>query len=279
MTSDASRAFEPPPLPRHIVAIVVALGGYVLLGGLVSFLGWVLDVPVLSDWDADGIAIQPNAALAAMLTGAALISLAASRPRVAAVLGAIAFAIGALTILEHLTGANLGIDTALMFGRTWGRVAVLSPGRMGPAGSVSWTALGGALLLASRPKPVDRRVAVIVALVPAAISALSLIGYLYGADALFTIPTLTVIAVQTASFIFAASIALTLCVPEHGPMTLVAKKNAAGVVVRRLLPVLVLGPMLLGFVRVLGERYDLYDPAFGSALRTIVEIALFLVLL
>jgi signal transduction histidine kinase len=279
MTIDPSRAFELPPLRRHIVTIVVALGGYMLLGGFVSFLGWALDAPILTDWDSDGIAIQANTTLVAIATGAALIALAVGRPRATAVLGAVVLALGALTILEHLTGANFGIDTPLTFGRTWGRVGVLSPGRMGPSGSVSWTALGGALLLASRAGTVRRQVAAILAIVPAAISALSLIGYLYGADALFTIPTLTVMAAQTASFILAASLALILSVPEHGPMILLAKNNAAGVLVRRLLPVLILGPVLLGFVRLLGERYGLYDTAFGSALRTIVEIALFLVLL
>src|SRR6185503_17503534 len=134
-------------------------------------------------------------------------------------------------------------------------------GRMGPLGSVAWTALGGALVLAARPDAVSRQVAATLALVPTAISALSLIGYLYGAHALFTIPTLTVIAVQTATFVLAGSLALLASVPEHGPMALLAKRNAAGVLVRRLLPVLILVPVLLGFMRLLGERYDLYDAA------------------
>jgi signal transduction histidine kinase/CheY-like chemotaxis protein len=257
----------------------MALGGYMLLGGFVSFLGWVLDSPALTDWDADGIAIQPNATLAAVIAGAALVLHAAGRSRAAAVLGVVVLGIGTLTIFEWLTGANFGIDTPLMFDRTWGRVGVVSPGRMGPPGSVSWTMIGGALLLATRADSVRREIAVVIALVPAAISALSLIGYLYGASALFTIPTLTIIAAQTATFIFAAALALIASVPEHGPMTLLTKRNAAGVLVRRLLPVLILGPVLLGLARVFGERYGLYDTAFGSALRTIIEISLFLVLL
>ncbi|HEX5046388.1 MAG TPA: ATP-binding protein [Gammaproteobacteria bacterium] len=261
------------------MAVVLALGCYTLLGGFTSFLGWVVNVPVLSDWDMDGIAIQPNATVAAMAAGAALIALALRRLRATAALGGIVLAIGTLTTLEYLTGASFGIDTPLTFGRTWGRVGILSVGRMGPLGSVAWTALGGALVLVARPHTVPRQVAATLAFVPMTISALSLIGYLYGADALFTIPTLTVIAAQTATFVLAASLALTLSVPEHGPMTLLAKRNAAGVLVRRLLPVLILVPVLLGFARLFGERSDLYNAAFGSALRTIAEIVLFLVLL
>src|SRR5262249_34824450 len=143
MTSEGSHQQNPPRLSTSVaatgraapaglaafptsMAVVTGLGCYTLLGGLTSLLGWAVDPPVLSDWDMDGIAIQPNGALAALLSGAALIALAANRPRTTALLGAIVLALGALTILEYLTGASFGIDTPLTFGRTWGRVGVLA---------------------------------------------------------------------------------------------------------------------------------------------------------
>jgi PAS domain S-box-containing protein len=48
---------------------------------------------------------------------------------------------------------------------------------------------------------------------------------------------------------------------------------------RRTLPFVLVAPVVIGFVRVIGERTGLYDSAFGSAIRTIAEMALFLVLL
>ena len=51
-----------------------------------------------------------------------------------------------------------------------------------------------------------------------ALALLSIIGYLYDSDPLYSVAQLTVIALQTATFILAVSIALVAAVPEHLPM-------------------------------------------------------------
>ena len=259
---------------------VTALGWYLLVGGLISFLGWAFDQPRLTGWDGSGISIQPNATIATIATGSALLLLVARRHRVTAALGGLVALIGGGTIVQYGTGIDLGIDQLLMFERTWGRLGVIFPGRMGPPGAVCWTCIGMALVLASRRPPSrGRRWAPLLALVPGGISALSLIGYLYGASALYTIPTMTVIALQTATFVFAASVGLVLSVPEHGVMRVFADRGPAGLVTRSLLPVLVLVPIALGYLQTEGERLGLYDAAFGNAVRTIVSVSLFVIVL
>ena len=73
--------------PVWSVRVSAGLGAYTMLGGLLSFLGWVLDVQRLTDWDGNGISIQPNAALCATIAGASLILLNFGLRRVAAMLG------------------------------------------------------------------------------------------------------------------------------------------------------------------------------------------------
>jgi hypothetical protein len=114
---------------------VLALGGYVLLGGLISFLGYVLDIRRLTDWDNDGISIQPNAALCVTFSGLALLLLRANHRRLATLSAALVLLIGGSTLLEWITGWSFGHDALFLFGRQWGRTGVLSPGRMGPPGS------------------------------------------------------------------------------------------------------------------------------------------------
>src|SRR5690349_15219978 len=75
-------------------AIFTGLALYPLAGGLISFLGWVADIPRLSGWDNQGIAIQPNASVAAMCSGAALLMLGWGQHRVAAVLGLLVAFVG-----------------------------------------------------------------------------------------------------------------------------------------------------------------------------------------
>ena len=41
----------------RFVVLPLVFAGVALLGGLISFSGWVIDVPALADWDRDGIAM------------------------------------------------------------------------------------------------------------------------------------------------------------------------------------------------------------------------------
>jgi signal transduction histidine kinase/CheY-like chemotaxis protein len=260
--------------------IVAALGGYAFLGGLVSFLGWACDVPRLANWDGSGIAIKPNAALAAMSAGAGLIALTRGYRRWTKALGALVALLGGTAILQHWLQINLGVDTPSMFDRTWGRVSVAYAGRMGPPSAISWTIIGVALVRASWAENPARSASVtFFGLTTAGIASLPLVGYLYGAKSLYSLPFTTAISLQTATFIFAVSLGLIVGSYERDPMRLILDAGPAGALLRRIVPALVLIPIAIGFVGVQGERAGAHDGAFGSALRTLVEIALFLLLL
>jgi hypothetical protein len=111
--------------------IAFLAGLYALLGGIASLAGWVLDVQRLTDWDNNGISIQPNATLCVIVSGLAVLALATNRLRVTAICGALVLSVGGMTLLQWVSGLSFGIDSLLMFGREWGRVGVVTPGRMG----------------------------------------------------------------------------------------------------------------------------------------------------
>jgi signal transduction histidine kinase len=275
--------FEPHQATlQRIASSVPMLGLYALLGGLTSFAGWLLDVPLLTDWGGTGISIQPNATLAVAATGASLLALAAGHPRAAALLGALVAAIGVSALGQYLTGVNLErLNTLLMFDRSWGRVGVAFPGRMGPPGSLCWTLIGAALVLrAVRPaQPRVRRAVAAIALATLAVATLSITGYVFGTDRLYSLPYLTVIALQTATFIAAASLALLATVPERPPVRWLAEPGAAGTVARRALPFVVLVPFVLGWLSEQGLMQGWYDPQFRAALLVLVLVVLLLGLL
>ncbi|HYV50439.1 MAG TPA: ATP-binding protein [Dongiaceae bacterium] len=272
----SSRSTSADRLP----AVATTLQLYIILGGILSLLGWILNFPRLTDWNGNGISIQPNSCVAVLLAGVGLTFLTLGVRQAVRVTGALLLAIGATALFEILAGVNLGIDTLLLFERNWGRTGIISPGRMGPAGALSWTLLGLAFLFASlSPPSTRRRYAPMLAQVTASIALLGLIGYLYGATTLYDRPHTTIIALQTATFIFAASIGVLINVPEYGLVSILRDPHAGGLFARRILPAIILVPILLGFFRLVGERAGLYDTAFGSAIRTVAEIILFMVLL
>jgi len=256
------------------------IGLYLAAGGAVSIAGWAIDQRRLTDWFDTGISIQPNAALAVTISGLALLMLQSGRPRASRALGLIVGTLGGAALFEWVAGLNLGLDALLVFGRVWGREGVLYPGRMGPPGALSWTLIGCGLAVAAAPGSLRaRRVVPVLALLAMGIASLSLIGYLYGVNALYSLPTATVIAFQTSTFILAASLGLLLAVPEHGPMPLLADAGPAGMLVRRILPAIVVVPIALGLVRLTGDRAGAYNLEFGTAVGSISEIALLLALL
>lgn len=259
--------------------LALAVGGYAFVGGAVSLLGWVLDVPRLTNWDGNGISIQPNATVCVMAAGLGLMLLAAESRRIGGLVGSVAGVIGAATLFQYVSGIDLGIDRLLMFGREWGRVGVIAPGRMGPPGTVSWTLVGAAFVLAGLPLGHRaRRFAVPLALATLAISLTSTISYLYGATVLYTLPHLTVIALQTATFVMAVSFGLIAAVPERQPMRLLLEPSTPGLL-RYALPAIFIVPILLGFIRVNAQNAGYFDTAFGSTLRTVDEIILLIGLL
>src|SRR5690606_40529976 len=92
----------------------VLLAGYALAGGLVSFAGWALDVPGFLDWWNAGLTIKTNTSLCVILMAGALLLYQGPRAHnVALGLAAGSGMLGFVSLLEHLTGINLGIDTLL----------------------------------------------------------------------------------------------------------------------------------------------------------------------
>jgi signal transduction histidine kinase/ActR/RegA family two-component response regulator len=251
------------------------LAVYAFVGGLLSFVAYAADLPRLADWLNSGIAIQPNAAIAVIAAAFAVLLMWGGYVRAAGILGVLVAAIGGTVIFEFVSGIDLGIDGLFLFGRTWGRGGVIVPGRMGPPGAVSWTMLGLSIVMASiRSRQWPRAVAPSLALVAMAIASLSLIGYLYGASDLYTLPRVTVIALQTSTFVLAISIGVVLGIPDHAPMRLLADQTAAGALMRRVLPAVIVVPIVLGLLRLVGEREGYYDLTFGTAIRTLTEIVL-----
>lgn len=261
----------PTHWPRYFCLLI---GAYALVGGVISFLGWPLDRPRMADWFGGGLCIQPNAAICAALAGLAVILMTLGYRRVAARVGLLVAMIGGLTLVEWITGLSFGIDSLLTFDRLWGQASVLYVGRMGLPGSVSWTLIGMALWISVESQPAVGRHAPAIALVTLAIGQLSITGYVYGADALFAIPTATAVALQTATFTFTLSAAVIALHPERAPMRWLLHPGAVGVIARRAVPLIVIAPVGLGWLRLEGEWAGYFDTAFGTALLVLCLIAL-----
>jgi signal transduction histidine kinase/CheY-like chemotaxis protein len=243
-------------------------GGLAVTGGLLALAGWLLDIPRLTDFTYDGIRMKANTAFAVALSGVSLLLLLPENPGRARRMTGLSLAllvslIGLATLSEHVVGWDLGIDQ-LIVNEPPGEAATVSPGRMGPPGSTSFTLIGLGLLLIN-----ERRKWLIVAqsavLTVATVTLLNLVGNLYDARELFAL-VYTGISRQTALILIVVAVGILSARPDRGIMSVLSSDLAGGVILRRLLLPAAVVPVLLGWICLYGVDARWFDVRFGVSL-------------
>ncbi len=224
------------------------------------------------------ITMKTNTALCLLLLGLSLVLLVPvragrSRRWAGRACAVMALLIGTLILSENLIGWNLGIDQ-LLAQESPGALGMVAPNRMGLPASICVTLAGVALWLLSR-KP--RRVWAVqwLALAVCLIALLSAIGYLYGVQWLYGVAHFTAIAWPTAIGLLVLGLGLLCARPGEGWMAQITAAEAGASSIRRLLIPALLLPIGLGWLRVAGERYGLFDAAMGTALMMLIFIVVF----
>jgi signal transduction histidine kinase/CheY-like chemotaxis protein/HPt (histidine-containing phosphotransfer) domain-containing protein len=191
--------------PRSLQQILVAAAGFI---GLLGLLGLVLDNALLKSVVPGAVAMKFNTAAALVLASGALFALYGwPRREIRYAAQLIAFLVaflGVATLVEYLAGVHLGIDELIM--RDKGSAFTAVRGRMSPASTVAFIAIGIAILGMSVPRSLARRVALLSAVVTAGIGSTCLLGYIWHATELTSDQWLSPVAINTAlAFILVAA--------------------------------------------------------------------------
>ena len=252
----------------------LSLGLYSFCGGGLAALGYLFAIPRFYDWFNNRLMIGFNPALCVVLAGSALLLalLVPRARRLIYVLGFLVSLIAILTLVENLAQIDLGID-ALMVGPAAG-----TNGRMGLPASTALSILGLTLIFSTLTERY-RRWASVMATAVLLISAFSLVGFLFGADQLYDLPRLTGISLQSATMVAALAVGIMALIREHGLIATMRRKDAGGVLLRKLIIPLVIISLGLGWLSAMGQQAGLYDLEFGMAAGTLIEIIILLGLL
>ncbi|MFZ4579046.1 MAG: sensor histidine kinase [Myxococcota bacterium] len=270
-STDLKQDRAPPRTTALVIGVITIIAGSSVL------VGWQLDIAALKSVLPSFMAMKPNAAVAFIFAGASLAltaRFASSAPaRWAAHACAVATAlIGLLTVCQYLFGMDLGIDQWL-FLETAGGVGTVAPGRMAATVAFNMLLLGCALLFAA-----DRRAILRVqraALLAGAVGLLALLGYLYGADAHSTFGFYTQMAIHAAVLFVLLSVGVLLLHPAEGLLLVFTRDSPGGWLVRRIGPFVLAIPVVLGWLRIYGERINLFGAPLGTALMMILMMGFF----
>lgn len=228
------------------------LGGIALAIAAAPLAGWLLDVPLLTRGHPALPSMKFNTALALALMGGA--TLAPARARSA--LHLLALAIGAPSLAGALLDIDLRIDE--LFVNDPDRSA--RPGRMAIGTALAITSLSAGVLLDERVR--YPRAGAAFAMFAGAIAGVGFLGVLYDAPSLRTLGTHGTMAAHTAVALVLLSFAR---FAAHPPQILLSQ-GAAGVLLRRFLPAMVLALVALGALRLVGQTMGLFDTSMGVAL-------------
>jgi PAS domain S-box-containing protein len=250
---------------------LIALGFSVLVG-------WSANIPSLLTVVPGRISMKPNSAIAFVCAGLAILyltkdNLSRNSRAFAAVFSSMVLAIAAITLVEYSANLNLGIDQFLFKDP----LQYSFPGRMAHITAVNFCLAGVSLLLMS----LSARQAVwpqLLSLLTGLSAVLAIIGYLYGVPLLYGSIEYTSMALHTGLGFLILSAAILHCRPTGGLMAVVSSPHAGGWLSRRLMPIAILVPVILGAVY-LRSNFALKDPRLALACLMVSQSALFLALL
>ena len=264
-----------PARPLNTPAAARAAGLLAALVGLVVLAAWFLDLAPRSALPGF-FAMKANVALAFVLLGMSLHVAAAGvgsasreRRRVVEGCAGAATLVGLLTLIEYVSGRQLGIDQ-LLFRDPSGTAF---PGRMAPQTALNFALLGVALLWEADTRR-DPRPAHALALAAISVAFLALVGYAYEYEPLYGSGSGPRMAVHTALAFCALCVGILLLRPDRGFVAIVLSDSTGGVIARRLLPVTIAAPVALGWLRLVGQRAGLYGPDLGLSMFVVCNVGL-----
>ncbi len=197
-------------LVRALYAGVWAFAGLTMVLGLMVILGWHIGSVTLVQVMPAFVPMQYNTALGFVVLAAGVLGLLYSKPRQAAVMGLLTCLIGVLTLIQYLSGLNLGIDELFMLQDV--RQETSMPGRMAPNTAICFSLAGLAVLVAALPGRLRRSlITVILASLAFGLSVVAFFGYLAGLETAYGWGNWTGMALHTSlGFIFVSSALLLL---------------------------------------------------------------------
>jgi len=246
--------------------VATACAAVVVVIGCATLAGWLLGIPVLKAAVPGRVSTKANTAVSLVLAGLALWISTRSRRSRTGDLAAIAASVlpglvGLLMLLEYAIGLDLGIDR-LVFDEPSGSPGTAHPGRMSAITAASFVLASVALLVTRARRAAG--LAQALALAWCVLHVFVLLGALYGAEELAAGRS-TRTALPTSVAFVALAIGALAASPDSGVTGLVLGDTAGGAMARRLLPVFLLLPIAVGWLRIEGERTERFSSALGVA--------------
>ena len=254
------------PYQRFILTASIIIIGL----GILVILGWIFNVPWLMSVIPGYATMKFNTAIGLTVSGAALYTQirqkGEKRNLIFHSLSIFIALIGSLYLFQYYTGVDIGIDE-LFVSDIPARVQNLgNPGRMSPVTAWCFFLIGIALSGTESRKPLLVSFSQTAFHVVTLLSFIAMVGYIFDVPAFYKLSFLTSIAVHTAFGLFIISIACSLLNSTTGITGLFTGKKIGNQIARSLFVEMTIAILVLTFLRIESQRFQLVDVEFGIVL-------------
>jgi hypothetical protein len=221
--------------------LALSLSAVVALVVTTVLLGWIVDSETMKHAAVSAVVMLPLTALGFLMAAAALF-LQTVKPRnegwrwCSRILSGLVVCLGITMLVQRIGGFELRINL-LIFADALGRYPYRPLGLMAGNSALSFTMLGAALgfrsLDSRRTQP-----ATALALGVIGVAAVALVGYAYGAHALYSVDEYAAMAASTATCFLALGTGMIVAEPLRGVGAVLIADDAGAVFTRKMLPTL-----------------------------------------
>lgn len=259
--SDFPQSAAAVRLSRRMSLVSRVCAFLVSLVGLGVLIGWAADIPSLKSLVAGHASMKPNTAVCFIFVGLALAFREKRGVRIVG--GGVAIVIAGLTLLQYLTATEIGIDQ-LLFRDSRPSIGSNPPGRMAPTTALNFIFLASGLLCLEMRRGFLRNLAEMLVVAAGALGFVAVLGHAYGSEDLSRFSGFRSVAVHTAaSFVLLA--AGILGARSDGIARIFTSPALGGRIARRLLPVAVFTPAIIGWLAITAERAGWLTPVQKTA--------------
>ncbi|HMQ78465.1 MAG TPA: ATP-binding protein [Ignavibacteria bacterium] len=247
----------------------VRVCGYInIITGIMFFTGLILGIAPFLNVLPGYVPMNSVTALCFIALGSALVLLAAKKRHRNLIILISVFVISnsMLALLHYVSGVYITLDLIIP-------PVLQSSSKMAPNTAVLLLAGGIVVLFLKNPKPLIRNIVQYTLFGAGFVSLFAALGFLYKISSFYHVGNYTPMALNTSAMFLVFFGGVTLADKQSFFMQLVNGNSASAVISRRMIPLVLILPVILGWLRIFGENAGLYGYSTGVAIFVICVIA------
>jgi signal transduction histidine kinase len=269
-------------LPGNIQTVVWLCIILVLFISFLNFTGWTFDITIFKSLEGTRISMKITTALCFILSSLAIVIIQARTnanlkqwgPKI---LSVIIIAVSLATVVEY-NGLIKAVKTIPDTHSPIMDLFISDGKRMSLLTAVTFMSYGAIIYLLSMNSRLTSNLAHILVFPTVLASYFIPASYVLNVYSVSEIPEIPV-ALNTGISFCALSIVVLLIRPDTWLMKVFTSRNMGGMMARRLLPALLLLPVVIGWLRIKGERAGIFESDIGVVLVALIYSTCFVLLI